>query len=166
MHDGSAVTLMLVHNKTLVASLEDAIVDLRALLWLAVPILQNIGAVEVPLATFGTLDPQVYHAPISFLETLLATGRSPNTELEANVHSRPSALHSLDNSLPNFHYHETVHLRSLGCTQGRLRHITLIRSISLHFANYSRMYPRPTKLILLHDNHNMLFLVGARDSHD
>ena len=48
---------MLVHNKTLVASLEDAIVDLRALLWLAVPILQNIGAVEVPLATFWALDP-------------------------------------------------------------------------------------------------------------
>jgi hypothetical protein len=48
---------MLVYNKTLVASLEDAIVDLRALLWLAVPILQNIGAVEVPLATFWTPSP-------------------------------------------------------------------------------------------------------------
>jgi len=42
---------MSMHGRTLVASLEDAIADLRASPWLAVPIRQNIGVVRSFLAS-------------------------------------------------------------------------------------------------------------------
>jgi hypothetical protein len=42
---------MLVHVRNLVASLKDALPDLRALMWLAVTIMHEVSAVRSPLGS-------------------------------------------------------------------------------------------------------------------